>query len=51
MTKKYLGLCLDDQIGPMQRQDDWIRKVMKVPEKGPFETSQRDEWAQGDLDS
>jgi len=22
---------------------------MKVPEKGPFETSQRDEWAQGDL--
>jgi hypothetical protein len=39
MTKEYLESNLDDEIGPMHRQDDWIRKVMKVTEKGPFEIS------------
>jgi hypothetical protein len=51
MTRKYLGLCLDDQIGPMARQDDWIRKITKGPEKGPDAVIQQEWWAQRDLDS
>jgi hypothetical protein len=51
MTKKYLGLCLDDQVGPMQRQNDWIRKVTTAPKKGPVALSQQEWWAQRDLDS
>jgi integrase len=51
MTKKYLGLCLDDQVGPMQRQDDWIKGIVKCPEKGTFGVSQQEWWAQRDLDS
>jgi hypothetical protein len=32
MMKKFLESIPDDQIGPMQRHDDWIRKVIKAPE-------------------
>lgn|GEM_PF-4287397 len=49
-TVKYLGNNDDKQADAMVRVAQY-RKSLIVPQKVQSEISQRDEWAQGDLDS